>query len=74
VSQAEVVLGDLSIVSFGLGTEVWNALTAEADVVVHKGTFVSGHLSVPGVLELTACRSFGCTRTSSSRGRTCLAR
>jgi hypothetical protein len=74
VSQAEIVLGDLSTVSFGLGNEVWNALAAGADVVVHKGAFVSGHPFVPGVLELTACRSFGCTRTSSSRGRTCLVR
>jgi thioester reductase-like protein len=32
--QAEVVLDDLSIVSFGLSTEVWNALAAEAHVVV----------------------------------------
>jgi hypothetical protein len=74
VSQGEVVLGDLSTVSFGLGAEVWNALTAEADVVVHNGAFVSGHPFVTGVLELTACRSFGCTRTRSSRGRTCSVR
>jgi len=45
--RLEVVVGDLGLELFGLGTEGWNTLANEADVVLHNGALVSKPFRFP---------------------------
>ena len=56
--RLEVVIGDLSLDLFGLGSNVWAQIAAEADVVVHNGALVRN----PSSLTLTLLTlPFRCT-------------